>query len=103
MTQLSLNLTRREGKTLDSLFADFHGANPRVYAALVRLAREAKARGRKRLGIGMLFERVRWDLAMETAGDEFKVNNSFRSRYARLIAKQEPDLADFFEFRELKT
>ena len=34
---------------------------------------------------------------------EFKLNNDFTSRYARLIMQQEPDLEDFFEVRVLRS
>lgn len=34
---------------------------------------------------------------------EFTINNSFRSRYARLIMANEPDLVGLFETRQLRT
>lgn len=92
-----------EYETLDDRFWAFHKANPAVYRALVALARQLKAAGRHRFGIGALFERLRFEAALHTWGDEFKLNNSLRSRYARLIMRQEPDLDGFFEVRELQT
>lgn len=83
-------------------FAKFHADNPAVYAELVRLTRQAKVAGRKRIGIGMLFEVVRWNrIVWSRDADGFKLNNSHRSRYARLIMEQEPDLAGMFETRSL--
>jgi hypothetical protein len=35
--------------------------------------------------------------------EEFRLSNSYRSRYARLIMEQEADLQDFFTTRELRT
>lgn len=85
-------------------FEEFHSANPHVYAALVRLARQWRSRGRKRLGIKQLFEVLRWEIAMTTeSDDDFKLNNNLTSRYARRIMDREPDLADIFELRELKS
>ena len=84
-------------------FAHYHAVNPHVYHALVRLARGLVANGRHRFGIGMLFEVLRWETAMATAGDDFKLNNNYRSRYARLIMATCPDLAGAFETRELHT
>ena len=49
-----------------------------------------------------LFERVRWHVAIEQGDDVFKVNNNLTSHYARLIMTCEPDLAEFFETRELR-
>lgn len=84
-------------------FEAFHAANPWVYVALVRLARDEHERGAERCGMKYLFEVLRWHYRRATSGDpEFKLNNNLTSRYARLIAKQEADLADLFELRELK-
>ena len=85
-------------------FRGFHERNPVVYETLVRLAREAKRKGHNKIGIAMLWERMRWELTIELpnhkAGD-FKLNNNYRSRYARLIMQCEPDLADMFDIRAL--
>lgn len=83
-------------------FAEYHAANPQVYAALRRFALEAKRAGRPRMSINMLHERVRWYTAIETVGDEFKLNNNFRPYYARLLMEQEPELVGFFETRTAK-
>jgi hypothetical protein len=89
--------------TIEQRFQSFHSQNPQVYEALVALAHQAKAHGKTRVGIKALWERMRWDLWLQTDSDEeFTLNNSFTSRYARLIAQREPDLADLFEFRRLR-
>lgn len=72
-----------------------------MYDALVVLARQAKAAGRSKAGIGMLWEALRWQYFITTTGDLYKLNNNHRSRYARLIMSLEPDLRDFFNVREL--
>lgn len=91
----------KEG-SIEQQFMDFHRANPWVYTALVSLAREHRARRPDtRVGIGMLFEVLRWSYNRRTTGDEFKLNNNYRSRYSRLIAEREQDLADAFEMRRL--
>lgn len=90
--------------SIQESFEQFHAANPWVYEALRRLSMELVERGRKKIGIGMLFEVLRWQHARTTvdATSEFKLNNNLRSRYARLLMDQEPDLAGVFEIRELK-
>ena len=82
-------------------FQTFHTENPQVYRALVALARKAVRRGHRRIGIGMLYEVLRWQTMLATTDPDFKLNNNYRSRYARLIMAQEPDLAGVFELREL--
>ena len=90
-------------RTSESRFLEFHRKNPKVYELLVQYARRARERGYKTYGIGALWEIVRWDwnVFLKTAGTELKLNNNFRSRYARLIMQQEPDLEGFFHLREL--
>lgn len=90
--------------SLRERFARFHADNPEVYRLLVRFARELKAHGRGSYGIAALFERVRWHYAVERDdAEEFKLNNSYRAFYARLLMAQEPDLAGFFETRVQRT
>lgn len=86
--------------TMADKFRVFHEDNPHVYCTLRRLAREWINRtGKRKLGIGALYERARWDLAIETGDPEFRLNNNFRAFYARLLAAREPDLTDVFELR----
>jgi len=88
-------------------FLKFHEDNPHIYKFLVRFTREfVRARKERNLSprysISAALERVRWHVNVEVHGyDDFKLNNNYRSRYARLIMDNEPDLKDVFETREL--
>lgn len=90
---------------LDLDFAAFHAENPHVYAELVAMARRARKQGHQKLGIGMLWEVLRWNTLFSTQKDPagFKLNNDLRSRYAREIQAREPDLAGIFDTRALHT
>lgn len=89
---------------LQGKFMTFHENNPFIYQTLVRLARQAKKAGKGKIGIGMLWEVMRWEHFLETNdGEGYKLNNSYRSRYARLIMEQERDLEGIFETRKLRT
>lgn len=90
-------------ESIEHDFWQFHRQNPQVYARLIGLARDLKAKGHTRLGIGMLFEVVRWQhmLLTHDPASEFKLNNNYRSHYARLIMLREEDLAGVFETRHL--
>lgn len=91
-------------RTIREAWERFDRENPHIYDELVALARKwTAARAGHRLGIGMLFERLRWDLAIKTTGEPLKLNNNFRALYARKIMRQEPDLADLFETRRLRS
>lgn len=88
---------------IEEAFWKWHAQNPQVYSELVSLARRLRDRGHRKVGIGMLFEVLRWRHAMRTTGDAdgFKLNNNYRALYARLIMEQEDDLAGMFELRAL--
>lgn len=87
-------------ETIAERFLAFHLESPEVYRTLVALARQWVAKtGRNRIGIATLYERARWELAVSTSDPDFKLNNSYRAYYARLIMAQERDLAGMFEVR----
>lgn len=92
------------GMTIQKRFELFHAANPWVYDELLTLCWTMRDRGRRRLGIGMLFEVLRWNWYLQTDDptSEWKLNNNYRSRYARLIIDEHPRLDGFFELRALK-
>ena len=89
-------------ETIQEKFESFHQAHPEVYTALVRYCREMTERGFRHGGIRMVWGRARWYLTVETdESKEFKMNDHYHSRYARLIMEREQDLAGFFELRRL--
>jgi hypothetical protein len=92
---------RRE-ESIQQRFEAFHRDNPRVYSLLVRFARYLKGRGWQQAGIGFIWERMRWEIAVTTKDpDGFKLNDHYRSRYARMIMDRESDLDGFFRTRRL--
>lgn len=85
--------------TIDESFWAFHQANPQVYEALRAIALWCVRNGR-RMGIKAIYERVRWELAIQTDGEEeYRLNNNYTSLYARMLMAREPELAGFFETR----
>lgn len=90
--------------TIQQQFAEFHRLNPWVLEALEGLTAEYLARGAQRVGIGMLFEVLRWRYVRATEDDdEFHLNNNYRSRYVRLVIERHPEWAPAFEVRTLRT
>lgn len=94
-----------EDQTIRAKFEKFDQEHPEVYAALVRLARDWLSVGHRKLGIATLFERLRWEWHVTglTDRDGFKLNNNYRSLYARKIMSENPDLDGLFETRTLTT
>ncbi len=84
---------------IEAKFREYHEANPHVYAGLKDLALRLKKRGRNHYGIAALFEVLRYERALVTVGDEFKLNNNYRALYAREIMENEKELGGFFATR----
>jgi len=89
-----------EKKALADKFRVFHEENPEVYNQLRSLALKMRGTGRPKYGIAGLFEVLRWHRALETTDEDFKLNNSYRAFYARLLMTQEPALKGFFSVRK---
>ena len=87
---------------LEQEFWQFHQKNPHVYQLLVELAFQWKRRRpQSHLGIAALFERLRWEMAIQTESDDgYRLRNDLRSFYARWIMHQEPELIGLFELRK---
>lgn len=92
-----------EGASIQAQFEEFHRLNPWVLRALEALTTDYLKRGATRVGIGMLFEVLRWRYVAATEGDEFRLNNNYRSRYTRLLIERHPDWEHLFEVRALRT
>jgi len=91
-----------EDRTLQERFEDFHASNPQVFAALEDMVRSLRAAGRTRVGIEMLMNQLRWQSMISTRGDDFKINQNYASRYARLLVAEHPEWDGMFEFRTLR-
>ncbi|WP_405526810.1 hypothetical protein OG426_30525 [Streptomyces canus] len=90
------------GQSIQQRFEAFHALNPWVLRHLEALATDCVAKGFRRVGIGMLFELLRWRYGEATQGDAFRLNNNFRSRYVRLLIERHPEWTRLFETRTLR-
>lgn len=86
-------------------FEAFHDANPQVYANLEKLATQLIAKGRRKIGIGLLTEVLRWEFYLQTEdpNSEYAINNNYRSYYARLLVERHPEWNEAFELRHLRS
>lgn len=94
-----------KNKTIKEAFEEFHELNPHIYRNLRYLALQAVRAGRKKLGMRLLWERLRWEYFITTISDDeddYKLNNDFPPHYSRMLMEKEPELAGVFEIRELK-
>lgn len=95
---------RVDGLSIQEAFEAFHAANPWVLDELVAMAREYRDRGWRRIGAKALVEWLRYRAVSATVDPtcDYKINNNYTSRYARLIVARHPDLADMFCTRQLR-
>lgn len=80
-------------------FRRWDAANPDIWPLFKRFAIEAIRSGRKQFGASAIWERIRWELAVETEGDDFKFNNAWRAFYARKFMQHYPMYDGFFHTR----
>lgn len=75
-----------------------------VIAAVTEAALRLRRRGFAHYGIAALFEAARYTYALRVGPDAegFKLNNNWRSRLARDLMAEYPELEGFFELRELR-
>ena len=102
ITQLTLPPYTDRYKSIEQRFLDFHAANPHVYAAIVRLAKQLRASGATAGSMKQIFEVLRWEHKLRTNGEEFVLNNSYTPFYSRMVMDQEWGFKGFFETREQK-
>jgi len=81
-------------------FEAFHLENPHVLHAILGIALGLRDRGIERVGMSLIFERLRWLYMIQTSGEgEYRLNNSYRAFYARLAMAVKPRLQGMFSLR----
>ena len=97
---LTAQATARRRSAGERRFEAYHRAHPEVLDHILQVARELNRRGFTRVGMGLIFERLRWLHAVASGGDSFKLNNNYRAYYARVVMALEPALQGFFRLRD---
>ena len=88
---------------LDKQFERYHAENPHVFELFRRFAFMAKNSGRTKYSARAIYHRMRWHMDIEVKGDDYKLNNNYSSRYARLLIQKFPEFEGFFETRTLRS
>lgn len=81
-------------------FLRFHQQNPHVYRIFEQRAKEMIAAGRSHYSARAIMEVVRWDIHIQTTGEDFKIDNNHVPFYARMFLKSNPEHSDFFRTRQ---
>lgn len=83
-------------------FEKFHEDNPEILQRLASMALRLKEKGFTHYGLRALWEAMRYDLSVETTSKQYKLNDHFPPKYARLLMERWPQLDGMFETRERK-
>lgn len=91
--------------TLRERAEQFHRDNTHVVIALEALARPLIAAGHNKFGIALLWENLRYEsmISTEDRNSYRKLNNDYRSYYARLLIERNPSWESVIEVRELRS
>ncbi len=82
-------------------FLDYHHKNPEVFSLFRDIALRLYQRGVRHYGARCIMEVVRYESALRTAGEPWRINNNHIPFFARLLMMQDQRFADgFFEIRE---
>lgn len=101
------------GKSIDEAFAIYHKLNPEVYVAFKKYAFTAINAGKKKISAKLIINQIRWQYFLlteeptlfEVGGKvrQFKLNDIYGSRYARLFIHDFPEHQTKLELRELRS
>lgn len=80
-------------------FVTFHSWNPHVYRGIVTRAFQLLAGGAKKFGIALIYNNMRWENAISTTGEIYKLPNDFMPLYARLLIHDHPVFKGVVEIR----
>lgn len=83
-------------------FEKFDEANPFVWELFVKFTMELIRAGRTRYSADSILHRIRWETAVKTTDETFKINNNFSAFYARKFMSVFTMYDGFFELRKSK-
>ena len=91
-------------RSIQERFEAWIARNKEVYDLFKQFAFDLKKAGHEKGGAKAIAERIRWHYATEGPRDgEFKLNNIFVSRLARMLIAECPQFEHFFKRRKIKT
>jgi len=82
-------------------FWEWHKANPKVWEYFERFSLEVVRTGRHKVSHWLIINRIRWEVYLETTGEDFKISNDFIAFYARLWRKHYPQYKNLFNIKKM--
>lgn len=74
--------------------------NPDIWSAFYHKSVTLMEAGRSHFSARTIIEVIRWDSAIHSQGDIYKINNNWAPDMARLFMKTVPGASDLFALRE---
>lgn len=90
-----------DDRALFDKYKEWDAANPQFYPLFCRFTEQLLNRGHRNIGVALIFERIRWESMIRTEGEPFKLNNNYRSIYARRFMRDFPAYEGCFRLRSL--
>lgn len=87
---------------IDAEFRAFDRSNPEVFHLYRELAEKIRSQGWTRYSSDAIMHRIRWHFQVEQGARDWKLNDHYTSRYARLLMDIDPTFRGFFETRKLR-
>jgi len=81
---------------------EWHLKNPHVWKLFEKFSLQALDKGHKKLSHWLIINRIRWECAIETTGNDFKISNDFIAFYARYFNYKYPEHKGFFTIKKMK-
>lgn len=90
--------------SIQDRFERFHAENPHIYKRLEEMATAWLKHGHSRCSIHMLWETLRWQAGSGffTRDEEYRLNDHYPARYARLLVENHPEWESVFNLRALR-
>tara|TARA_B100000212_G_scaffold151870_2_gene114348 strand:+ start:3736 stop:4038 length:303 start_codon:yes stop_codon:yes gene_type:complete len=88
--------------TLFERWGEWHRINPHVYDMFERFTFDLIRAGVEQSSAWLIVNRMRWETALKTKGEKFRISNDYIALYARFFMIQNPEYQGFFKTKELK-
>lgn len=75
--------------------------NPNIYKLFRRFAEQYRDAGFDKCSAALIGNRIRWEVAIKTVGNDLKLSNDFLPMLARKLACDDPTFISFFSFHGL--
>ena len=80
---------------------EYHRSNTHVYDMFEKFTLDVINAGHANFSAKAIFERMRWETAIETNDPDFKLQNNFTAYYSRYFMNQHPEFDGFFRTRNI--